>query len=361
MSLIIIKLEINIDREQKNMAELSVDKRQVFLADRLNNGARLTVKGVKKLIKDEFKVSISTRTAERDLVKLLENFPDAVSVIGDRGVKTVYAETPMSPDQQGTLVSHNLSKHLLSLNMLKAHLTAFKDSVIDEQVDELIGEIEKHVGEDELISPESLYWDQNYGKYQYQKADSNYIDIINKLTESLHKKKWIKIAYKNMSGKRKRFIVKPYQFFYFSGTLYIAVYYAHGKYVMSLAVHHLESVSSVIGEELKKHQKIKVPEFDYKDFRSKRFGVFSGDPVKVLLEVDQDYRQYFINRKFHDSQTTFNESDASEPIIIRMNVPLAPELIAWILKWNGGLKVKQPQELKDKVKEAAQKIVEEHG
>lgn len=340
---------------------------QSYILDQLENGKELCAANIKDLLFKKFSEVISIRTAQR-YIKQLEYLEPKIDHYFKGRTKYIMIEEEFRVVKQSNILSQDwekeakkLGNYLLSLNLLKAHLESFKETEIADDIEELIRKIEKLTGKEDIISSDSLYWDQNYGKFNYTRAGADYIKTIDQLTEKIVEKEWIKIEYEKEHGKDKNYLVYPYQFFYFGGTLYLASYMPGKQKVFTLAIHKIKKISSPSKETIEEMKSKRVPKFDYKKFRETRFGVWVGEPVRVMLEVHQDYRRYFKNRIFHDSQITFEEDNEADNIRIRMDVPLAPELISWILKWNGGLKVISPQELKDKVREAAIDIINVHS
>ena len=95
------------------------------------------------------------------------------------------------------------------------------------------------------------------------------------------------------------------------------------------------------------HDDIEVPEFDYEEFSNIRFGVFWGEPENVKLQIDKKFKKYFVNRFWHNTQQLSEDKD--DNMILKMKVPLSPELISWIISWHEAVLVLVPQTLREKV------------
>ena len=141
--------------------------------------------------------------------------------------------------------------------------------------------------------------------------------------------------------------------FTYNGTLYAAAYVPKYDNHISLAIQNIEDI------DLTDKKLSKVPEFDFDEFKNNRFGVFEGEIKRIALEVKRDYKHYFKNRIWHKSQKMQEKSNGN--LIIRMEVPVTYELIAWILWWTDALKVIKPRELQETIIEKAKHILKKYS
>ncbi len=100
-----------------------------------------------------------------------------------------------------------------------------------------------------------------------------------------------------------------------------------------------------------------VPSFNMEDYRNNRFGVFSGPLEKIHLQIDPRYALYFRNRSWHPSQQISTKKNGG--LLLKMELPVSPELVTWILGWHTAIKVIKPDSLitliKNKLAETLQK------
>lgn len=93
--------------------------------------------------------------------------------------------------------------------------------------------------------------------------------------------------------------------------------------------------------------------FDVADYTSKMFNMFSGESASVKLLCDLDLREEIMDRFGAKVPLTAVDNDHFETTI---NAALSDGLISWVMEFGDKLKVLEPQELSEKVKEKALKI-----
>ena len=324
----------------------------MFLLRKLETNHKLDSENIIEFLEGTYETRISKRTAQRYMNDLCEL--DTRVETHQEGKKKVLKIVKRGGNVSTPFIDSK-ENYLVAVNMLKAHLTSFKDTKLEDKIDKLQNYLDTEYPED-IISPEALYWDQNIGKYKYYE-DSKQRKTINKITDFIVEKKEAYIKY-NSPGNEDTSKFKTFfrQFFQYDGALYVAAYVPYYDSHVALAVHFIDDI-----EESKRHrtaEELSLPPFDFREFTKERFGVFEGKSKKVVLEVMDGYKKYFQNRQFHQTQKNFNEKGEKRNMVINMKVPLSPELVGWILKWGGGLKVRKPEKLKKMVKEKAEELLE---
>lgn len=318
-----------------------------YIISKLEGGSTLSLKDIKKIIESEFDDTPSDRTIQRYKKELIEEYSqiEEKTYAGERRIfipsnlRLGISSLPIKPNEN----------NILAMHLLKSHLTHFKNTKIEEDTEKLINKLEEFTKE-EIFAGESLFWDQNYGKYKYDEIN-NGSKIIDEIISLISKEKLVSITYQGQE-KEKTFDAVFRQFFNYAGSLYVACYIPHHNQHIALAVQFISKIKE------KEGNIGKIPKFDYKEFTKDRFGVHHGDLEKVLLEVDGNYERYFKNRQFHQSQRTFEDNGN---IIISMDVPLSPELISWIMSWGGAIKVRKPDTLKNMVIAKANNIIDKNS
>ena len=91
-----------------------------------------------------------------------------------------------------------------------------------------------------------------------------------------------------------------------------------------------------------------VPDFDLAVFRSNRFGVFAGEVEQIALEIKSDFALYFKDRIWHPSQKIITKKDGT---LLKMEIPISPELVTWILGWHTAMKVIKPGSLVEEIRQ----------
>ena len=306
-------------------------RRLVFLLKKLQAGIHYTAKELQTVYLRDGLGDYSIRTIQNDLLLLSEIEPLLQN-------KKEGREKRWFIERQGFRQSHLLfSSNLLSLYVLKAQLKSFKGTFIEKELNSILEKIEKDFPND-IFSYESLFWDKNIGNYNYEKID----DLIKGIIEAISQNLCLEVKYDTaQEGIIKSYICQIKKIFTYGGFLYAAAYVPRYGYYIALAIHRIKVIKQTTSQE------IEVPEFDLEEFSSIRFGVFWGEPEKIILEIKKKYVKYFENRFWHQTQKL--ESLKNGNMILKMEVPLSPELVSWILSWGEGIKVIEPAKLKEKI------------
>lgn len=101
------------------------------------------------------------------------------------------------------------------------------------------------------------------------------------------------------------------------------------------------------------HQDARVIQYGSETDRRNRFGVFAGEVEQVELEIKSDFAHYFKDRIWHPSQQISTKMDGT--LLIKMEAPISPELVTWILGWHTAIKIIKPGSL---IEDITQKLEE---
>jgi predicted DNA-binding transcriptional regulator YafY len=290
-------------------------------------------KEIQEILSEEFP-SVSDRTMQRDL-KLLEEENYIEKIGSGPATKWRFIKPTFDADKTPPTIK---TDELLSFYMLKGYLNAFQGTQIEKEINSLANKLE-------ILAPgspyfeEVFYWDQNFGKYDYTKKYT----AINQLIKNICDKSWIKIAYsRNSEAPAKEYLIFPEGLYYYSGSIYLAAYYADMKKVYNFVVQNIISITAV------EDCPFIAPPFDLKSFSEGKFGVFDGDLVSITLLIKKEAVKFFENRKWHATQK-FTSTD-SGAVKLRFKAPITPDLLSWICRWSDCLTVEEPISLKIKVR-----------
>jgi len=301
--------------------------RIVFLLKKFQAGNRFSTKEIYQMLEKEFG-TLSMRTIQRDLQLLLDCEP--MLECNKKG-RSNYWELNRSVAKPKSII-HFEENELISFHVLKAHLKAFRKTVIEEEIEQLTNKLET-IAPSEVFLKESLYWDKNIGQFDYTQFDSQ----IRRAIKYISEKKWVEVAYDTAGhGETKRYKIMLRCIFNYAGSLYCVGYIPdYGD--VALAIQHLENINVI------EDYYHKVPIFDFNKWSRNRFGVFYGKLRKVQLKIDKQYTKYFINRKWHPSQK--ESYDQKGNYIIELRVPLGPDFISWLMSWNEAITILKPVDL----------------
>ncbi|MFH1051413.1 MAG: WYL domain-containing protein [bacterium] len=302
--------------------------RVLFLYKKLLNGKKFTTDEAHDLIEDEFGTT-SLRSIQRDLSLLQECEPMLISQ--KDGKKNIWKLDKSAIKARGHV--HFEKNQILSFHILKAHLKAFRKTVIEEEMKALTDKLEE-IAPQEVFSYDSLYWDQNIGQYDYTQKDP----MIRRIIKYISEEQWVKVEYRTGGrDKTKKFDILLRCFFYYAGSLYCVAYVPYHGHHIALAVQYIDKLEPI------EYHRYKAPIFDFTKWSKYRFGVYHGDLKKVVLRINKLYNVYFENRSFHQSQKLSKDSHGN--LLIELRVPLVDDFISWLMSWGEAITVVKPKEL----------------
>lgn len=306
--------------------------RLIYMYRKFLEGEVLTSGKLQDMVSEDIEI-VSRRTIQRDL-RLLQKLDPAL--VGIEKGKEIYWSIPRDYRLPKQVVRFD-SNEILAFHFLKAHLKSFRGTVIEKDVERLYKKLEK-LAPREVVVDETIYWDQNVGYYDYSKIN----DILEKVIEATATKNWYRITYVAPKvGTSKEIIALFETIFSYLGLLYVVAYIPKHKIHVSLAVHNINKL-----EELRDYLDV-APPFNFREWSSYRFGVFSGEIFEVKLLIKKEFKHFFLNRRWHVSQVEKFDNEGN--LILEMKVPVGVDLINWILSWSDALIVLQPQELIQKI------------
>lgn len=298
-------------------------------------GSEFTVNDVKQHF-ETLGETISKRTVQRDL-KFLSNKDILTEKMRDDTRHRIYRLNFFGTEHLPRVMIPETDK--LSIHLLKAYLPHFKGTLIEEGINTLLKAIDK-VAPGQVFDSNSFFWDKNFGRYKYFQSDP----IIRRLIKYMSESKWVKISYKNNYTKKiNTFPVYPRTLFQFNGSLYLVVLISG-----SANEHRVLLIQNIENIEETSALEDKIQELDFEEWSKNRFGVFWGELIKVKLKIGKDHVQHFENRNWH--QTQKDRYDKEGNLLITMEVPLAPELEAWIASWGNIIEVIEPINLINRIK-----------
>jgi len=312
-------------------------KRIIKMLELFSMGRRLTA----AQLVDYFDQEVSLRTLQRDLLTIQEaGIP--LQMERESGKENIWS---FPPEYRRMILPQIERNELLTMHILKAFLKSFKKTTIASDLENLLNKVEELAPGEiymELEGIEDLVWDQDVGHYRYDQTDG----ILNQVIDLIVAKKWGTITYRrSRTDQEKTYDIFPCRIFQYKGVLYLAAYHPYFEQFFALTLHRIKRIIEA------KEQKQHLPNFDLDAFRRNRFGVFTGDVEQVELEIQNEYTHYFKNRTWHPSQQISTKEDGR--VLLKMGVPVSPELVTWILGWHTAIKVIKPESL---IKEIKQKL-----
>ena len=291
---------------------------------------------------DYFDHSISRRTLQRDLLALSDN---GVPLVNEKIAANENAWYLMDHFKQFIPVPLEMNEYL-ALEMLRANLTVFKNTSIEEDVEKLTKKIEQILPENLFLhSSTSDYSDifTNYAMGEYDYSGKN--DIINNLIKAITQKCKCLVTYDSPTAqKESKFYIEPEKLLTYHGGLYVIFYARHQKEFWLLAIHRILNLD-VLDEVIEDDHP-----FDETEFLKHRFGLFGGEAEKIKLKFDKSIRHYIEHKHWHTTQKI--TSDKKGNLILEMETAITPELTSWIMSWHKNVNVIMPKLLIEDIKDS---------
>lgn len=177
------------------------------------------------------------------------------------------------------------------------------------------------------------------------------LNIFDQLAKATARRQQIEIAYRK-PGRREteQRLVDPYHLANINGEWYLFAFDHLRKDIRTFAPARILSVTQT-GKTFERLQPFSLE----KRLRDS-FGVHSGEgQYDVVIRFNERVADYVREKKWHDSQK-LTELDGGG-VELKLRLSGLAEVQRWVLSWGGDATVLQPKELRDSVREAAQKIL----
>ena len=176
-------------------------------------------------------------------------------------------------------------------------------------------------------------------------------ETIDKLTEAITRRRTVQLRYfsasRNTTTRRE---VEPYRLWYASGGLYLVGHCRLRDSVRLFAVERIRTCTVT-------DHAFQLPlHFDLQAYVQDALRVMRGKRVAVELVFDKATTAWAKDRTWHPSQEIHLLPDGR--MRMTLQVAATPELVGWILGFGGGVRVVNPPELQQALREAAERVLE---
>jgi predicted DNA-binding transcriptional regulator YafY len=181
------------------------------------------------------------------------------------------------------------------------------------------------------------------------KAYRDHQQTIDQLTRAIAQSRTVQMRYYSASrDATNRREADPYRLWYTDGALYLIAYCHRHREVRMFAVDRIRSLTIT-------NQPCQLPlGFDLDAYVQDTLVVMRGKPIEVELLFDRPTTTWVKDRQWHHSQQSIIRKDGR--LTMRLQVADTRELVGWILHFGSGVRVVEPQSLREKVREEARKI-----
>ncbi len=328
------------------MNELSQIQRLLRILQILSSGRKVTTTE----LQHRFNGAVSLRTLQRDLLALSEA---GIPLISEKTTANENIWSLMSRFRSFIPLPLETNEYLAA-HILKANLKVFQKTPFGDEIKSLIKKIDQIVPEDVFLETDDGKADKLFENYSAGNFDySPHGETINKLISAILHGNICEVTYQNpYASEEKTYPIEPVRLVYYSGGLYVIVYFRKYEKFRLLAIQRIKKL--IITDENYPQDHLFDPDLFWKN----KFGLFSADQVEVTLQFSKEIRHHIEGRTWHHSQEMKVKKDGT--LVLSMKVGLSPELVSWIMGWHEYVTVKSPDELIDTIKSAHYKSLEKY-
>lgn len=178
-------------------------------------------------------------------------------------------------------------------------------------------------------------------------------EIFETIFRSIKIKQTIKFDYRSIS--RQEYSVRnvnPYHVICQKGNWYLLGYSHENKDIRVYTLSRMKSLEVL-------DQTFEIPkDFKMEDYIDPSFGIWNNNiqPIKIELLFDKSVNTYILERTWHATQECRQNEDGS--VYLSFETNQMQETQHWVMQFGGSVKILNPPQLRDAVKEEARKILE---
>lgn len=319
------------------MPDLKPLERQIRILQQFTLKSEITV----DWLYEYFERSVSKRTLQRDLIALsAANVP-----LNEKRGAHGQIFWSLDPNYLKFIPMTLGMDEFISSLLLKRMAGIFQNTPIENDIKTLDNKLKQLITDDILSSSNDLqdlepyFSTLNFGYIDY----SNYGEQLQKYLYATINQKPILVTYRSANTDiSKRYTVHPHSLLLHKGTFYGVVYHPRYKKFIHLLIHRIEKM------EIKDEVFERDPGFNLEKYMSSALGIWHADPEPVTIKFYPNVAGRIAERIWQKDQKIIKNKDGS--IILKLNVTVSYELVAWILRWGSFAEVLSPPKLVDMVK-----------
>lgn len=230
---------------------------------------------------------------------------------------------------------------LFAISLAEKVLKQHEDTPIYQKLVSVFKKIEESLPEKVAIHPA---WIDNRISIIQQQKTTILPEIWSSVADALQRNRTLTISYRKPGAPRARSRdVDPYHLVNFQGEWYLVGFcHLRGK-ILTFSISRIKTTFVT-------SQGFTVQAgFDFKN-TSTRFGIFSGDhSYRVKIRFEKQHAAYVREREWHPSQELSPQKDGG--LIFAITTSHLFEIRQWVLSWGAGVRVLEPPELVEQVKD----------
>ncbi len=275
---------------------------------------------LKKSLINQF--GVSPRTIERD-IRIIEKAL-SLRIEGRRSQDNEWRYCLPEHYRNRDSIIKNDKTILLLLELALAHFKSFAEKDLSESLSRAI------TASYPLVLRDDLFYYHDEAPHE---RPPKFEDLL-KLREAFINNKIVSLKIKNL---KKRIFFKLYKIVH-----YVDEYYLLGIFGGEEEV-HLISLHDIVDIKITDKAYSIPQDFSTEEYLKQAFAIEPGPVEKIVLKIRKPLSDYIKNRIWHPTQKIEEQKDGS--IILQMEVPVAEELIKWILGYGDDIEVLEPEKL----------------
>ena len=179
--------------------------------------------------------------------------------------------------------------------------------------------------------------------------------VFKMIFQAIATKKSVEFGYRSISRQEyENRVLDPYHVICQKGNWYV-IGFCHDK--SEIRVYSMSRMKNIV---LMSESFVIPEDFYVEKYIDSSFGVWnnSEEPVKIELLFDKTVNTYILERSWHETQEMYQNENGTVYLSFRSNQ--IQETLYWILHFGSAVKVLNPPELAEKVRQEARKIIEKY-
>ena len=171
--------------------------------------------------------------------------------------------------------------------------------------------------------------------------------------EALQRGRTLSVLYRKPNEEPEWSRIDPYHLVNFQGEWYLIGHCHLRKRLLTFAVSRIKEAKILTSG-------FQIPaDFDFKEFSSQRFGIFSGkESYRVKIFFPREQAPYILEREWHPSQKISKNDNGS--LIFELTTNHLLEIKQWVLSWGAGAEVLEPEKLRLEIKKELSKALDRY-
>ena len=320
----------------QNREEKYKTHRLIQLDKWIRNGGYPSVQA----IQDEYE--ISRRTVMRDLEFLRDRYDAPLEY--DRTRNGYYYTDPTFMIQNVLLTEGDL----FTVSTIMPLMEQYKNTPLESSFKNIMDKISDMLPNQVDVNTSFLNEDVRFISDPLPKIES---DVFETIFESIKLKKSIRFEYRSVSKTEYSVkILDCYKVICQKGNWYVLGFSHNKNEVRIYALSRIQNIKLL-------NETFTIPnEFDLNNYVDLSFGIWTNKetPIEYELLFSSNINTYILEREWHTNQTVEQNADGS--VLLKFKSNQKQQVLSWVLSFGSSVKVINPPELIEKVKEEIKKI-----